>query len=706
MQRLIKVDGKVRTDTTYPAGFMDVISIEKTGENFRLIYDTKGRFTVHRITTEEAEYKLGKVKKVQIGRGGIPYLVTHDARTIRYPDPAITVNDTVKIDLSTGKISDYITFDTGAIAMATGGRNMGRVGVITHRERHDGGFNIVHIKDAIDNSFATRESNVFVIGDSKPWLGVIIVVVVKKSFGSSLAYVVGQAEARSSILARNQGSQKSLQYAGPKELRIAVEELQQILGEDGISTDDDDLQNHGFSEWSTVNSDQLPIAVAYPKCTEDVSKIATICNKYRIPMTAYSGGSSLEANFSCPYGGISIDFTFMDQIITLHADDLDVVVQPGIQWMELNDQIKQSGLFFPVDPGPSAKIGGMVGTSCSGTGAVRWGTMKDWVINLTVVLADGTIIKTRKRPRKSSAGYNLTGMFVGSEGTLGIVTEATLKLAVIPQETNVGVVTFPTIRHAAAAASKVMRAGVPVAAMEILDDVQMNVINRAGQTGKTWKEVPTLFFKFSGTTAGVKDNITMVKAIAKEQGGGNFDFAPNAEAAEKLWSARKQALWAMLSLRESGYKVWSTDVAVPLSRLPDIIEISKREMDDLGLFASILGHVGDGNFHESIMYDGQNLEQKAAVEHCVHAMVDRALEMEGTCTGEHGIGLGKKESLVKELGEDTINVMRAIKGALDPKWLLNPGKIFEPTHQPPTASATKDEHGASASSGIQKWPKE
>ncbi|KAJ4362194.1 D-lactate ferricytochrome c oxidoreductase [Ascochyta clinopodiicola] len=457
----------------------------------------------------------------------------------------------------------------------------------------------------------------------------------------------------------------------------AIAELRAVFGEDTISTDDEDLHRHGYSEWSSINIDQLPVAVAYPKSTEEVSQLARICHKYRIPMIPYSGGSSLEANFSAPFGGMSIDFTFMDQILALHADDMDVVVQPSVPWMGLNDQIKDSGLFFPVDPGPSARIGGMVGTSCSGTNAVRYGTMKEWVINLTVVLADGTVIKTRKRPRKSSAGYNLTNLFVGSEGTLGIVTEITLKLAVIPQETSVAVVTFPTIRDAAAAASKVLRAGVPVAAMEIMDDVQMGVINKAGSTNRKWKEVPTMFFKFSGTKAGVRENIQQVKNISQMHKSGNFEFAKTAEEGKQLWSARKESLWSMMAIRREGDEVWSTDVAVPISRLPDIIEISKKEMDDLGLFASILGHIGDGNFHESIMYNSKDPKERAAVEKCVHDMVDRALEMEGTCTGEHGIGLGKKASLQKELGLDTINVMRSIKGALDPYWLMNPGKIMD-----------------------------
>ncbi|KAF2271210.1 D-lactate dehydrogenase mitochondrial precursor [Lojkania enalia] len=466
-------------------------------------------------------------------------------------------------------------------------------------------------------------------------------------------------------------------YASKSDMEKAIDELRYVLGSDAISTDDEDLLMHGYSEWSSINIDQLPVAVAYPKSTEEVSQIAKVCHKYKVPMIPYSGGSSLEANFSAPYGGMSIDFSFMDQILSLHADDMDVIVQPSVPWMSLNEQIKDSGLFFPVDPGPSARIGGMVGTSCSGTNAVRYGTMKDWVVNLTVVLADGTIIKTRRRPRKSSAGYNLTNLFIGSEGTLGLVTEITLKLTVIPQETSVAVVTFPTIRDAAAAAAKVMRAGIPVAAMEIMDEVQMAVINKAGSTAKKWKEVPTMFFKFSGTKAGVQENVKLVKSIARAHKSGDFEFAIDADEQKTLWSARKESLWSMLALRKEGHEVWSTDVAVPLSRLPDIIEVSKKEMDDLGLFASILGHIGDGNFHESIMYNSKDPKERAAVEKCIKDMVDRALEMEGTCTGEHGVGLGKKDSLMKELGVDTINVMKNIKGALDPYWLMNPGKIMD-----------------------------
>ncbi|KAL5358135.1 hypothetical protein BJX96DRAFT_36429 [Aspergillus floccosus] len=470
---------------------------------------------------------------------------------------------------------------------------------------------------------------------------------------------------------------KTPQYGTMQDFEKAIAELRAKLGDDAVNTEEDDLHRHGFSEWSSLNADRLPVAIAYPSSTADVVEIAKICHKYKMPMVPFSGGSSLEANFSAPYGGMTIDFALMNNILELHEDDMDVVVQPSIQWMDLNEKIKDSGLFFPVDPGPSAMIGGMIGTNCSGTNAVRYGTMKDWVINLTVVLADGRVMKTRQRPRKTSAGYNLTGMFVGSEGTLGIVTEATLKLAPIPEETRVGVVAFPTMRDAASTAMQVIKKGVPVQCMEILDDVQMDVINRAGGTGRTWAELPTLFFKFSGTSAGVADSINLTTNLAKKNNAASFEFAQNEREAHDLWSARKQSLWSMMALRKEGSEVWSTDVAVPISRLPDIIECSKKDLDGLNLFASILGHIGDGNFHSSIMYNRHDPEERQRVEKVVYDMVDRALEMEGSCTGEHGVGLGKKESLKKELGPCTIDVMRSIKAALDPHWLLNPGKIFD-----------------------------
>ncbi|KGO40251.1 FAD-linked oxidase, C-terminal [Penicillium expansum] len=491
------------------------------------------------------------------------------------------------------------------------------------------------------------------------------------------AFAAGLGYGASSYTQTPAQTSKKPQYGSAKEFEKAINELRTKLGEDTISTEVEELQQHGFSEWSSLNADRLPVAIAYPKTTQEVSEIAKVCNKYRMPMIPYSGGSSLEANFSAPHGGMTIDFAFMNKVLEIHPEDMDIVVQPSIQWMDLNEKIKDTGMFFPVDPGPSAMIGGMVGTNCSGTNAVRYGTMKDWVINLTVVLADGRVIKTRRRPRKTSAGYNLTGMFVGSEGTLGIVTEATLKLAPLPEQTRVGVVAFPTIRDAASTAMQVIRKGVSVQCMEIMDDVQMDVINRAGGTGREWKVSPTLFFKFSGTVAGVADSIDLTTKLAQENNAQSFEFARDDREAHDLWSARKQSLWSMLALRKEGSEVWSTDVAVPISRLPDIIETSKKELVDLGLFASILGHIGDGNFHASIMYDRTDPAERERVEKVVYDMVDRGLEMEGSCTGEHGIGLGKKGSLKKEVGIETVNVMRSIKRSLDPNWLLNPGKIFD-----------------------------
>ena len=293
-----------------------------------------------------------------------------------------------------------------------------------------------------------------------------------------------------------------------------------------------------------------------------------------------------------------MDFSRMDKILKLHKDDLDVIVQPALGWELLNEVLGKEGLFFPPDPGPGAMIGGMVGTGCSGTNAYRYGTMRDWVLSLTVVMADGTIVKTRQRPRKSSAGYDLTRMFIGSEGTLGLVTEATLKVTMKPKSESVAVASFNTIREAASCVAKVVGEGIPIAAVEILDDVQMRCINESGSTSRSWKEAPTLFFKFSGTPSAVKEQIGLVQKSAKEKGSKSFDFAKNVDEAAELWSARKDALWSVMAKRrDENDHVWTTDVAVPISRLPDIIEETKEDMSRSGLLAAMVGHVGDGNFH-------------------------------------------------------------------------------------------------------------
>ncbi|OJJ02283.1 hypothetical protein ASPVEDRAFT_41774 [Aspergillus versicolor CBS 583.65] len=467
-------------------------------------------------------------------------------------------------------------------------------------------------------------------------------------------------------------------YADRETMLKGVQAIANILGPDSVTTDEDDLDFHGYSEISTSHCTARPVAVVTPKTTAEVSTIARICSEYKIPMVPFAGGSSVEGNFTAPYSGISVDFSQMNQIIAFHEEDMDVVVQPGVNWVELNDTIKDSGLFLPLDPSPTALIGGMVSTNCSGTNAVRYGTMKDWIINLTVVLADGSIIKTRQRPRKTSAGYNLTGLFAGSEGTLGMITEVTLKLAPVPETLSVAVATFPSVRSAVTCVSKIMRQGIPMAAVELMDEVQMAVLNKnGGAGGRMWEEKPTILFKFSGPAQSVAADITRVEKISSEGGGSAFEFAKSEQEMHNLWSARKEAVWAMSSQRPEGTKMWSTDVAVPLSRMPEIIDLSKQESGALGLFSSVLGHVGDGNFHQTVMYDPSDPAQTQAVRECVQKMVHRAVDMEGTVSGEHGIGLGKKECLLEELGPETISVMRTLKQSLDPHFLLNPGKIFD-----------------------------
>lgn len=295
----------------------------------------------------------------------------------------------------------------------------------------------------------------------------------------------------------------------------------------------------------------------------------------------------------------------MNQILKLNKADLDVVVQPALGWELLNEELGEEGLFFPPDPGPGAMIGGMVGTGCSGTNAYRYGTMRDWVLSLTVVMADGTVIKTRQRPRKSSAGYDLTRMFIGSEGTLGLVTEATLKVTVKPKSQSVGVASFPTVRDAAECVARVVGEGIPIAAIEVLDDVQMKCINESGSTTRQWKEAATLFFKFTGTPSGVKEQIKLVEKLAQSAKSKSFEFAKNDDEAAELWSARKEALWSVMAKRrDDSDHVWTTDVAVPISRLPDIIEQTKEDMSKSGLLGTIVGHVGDGNFHCEYFRDG------------------------------------------------------------------------------------------------------
>lgn len=461
-------------------------------------------------------------------------------------------------------------------------------------------------------------------------------------------------------------------------LQAAWVDFANIVGRENVSSDNDDLISHSGSEWSTyqTKAGEKPFMIVYPASTEEVSEIMKVCHARKIPVTAVCGGTSLEGHFAPTRGGICIDFMRMDQIKVLHKEDLDVVVQPAVGWEDLNDSLAEDGLFFPPDPGPGAKIGGMVGTGCSGTNAYRYGTMREWVISLTVVLADGTIVKTRQRPRKSSAGYDLTKMFIGSEGTLGLVTEATLKVTVKPKSESVAVATFPTIHSAAECVSKVVSDGIQVAGIEILDDEQMRCINKSGTTSRQWSETPTLFFKFAGSPSGVKEQIGTVQKLARQCQSKKFEFARNADEARELWSARKEALWSVMAMRrDASDHVWTTDVAVPISRLPDIIEETKEDISKSGLLSGIVGHVGDGNFHGKfsliltrwilklmrspaiILFN--DTERKTA-EDVVHRMVKRAVEMEGTVTGEHGVGLIKRDYLEHELGVTAVDAMRKV----------------------------------------------
>ena len=458
-------------------------------------------------------------------------------------------------------------------------------------------------------------------------------------------------------------------------LRAAWVDFCLIVGKENVSTIEDDLKAHSGSEWSsyTTKPHEKPFAIVYPASTQEVSEIMKVCHTRKIPVTAISGGTSLEGHFAPTRGGITIDMARMDNILDFHPKDLDIVVQPAVGWEDLNEHLEEHNLFFPPDPGPGAKIGGMVGTGCSGTNAFRYGTMREWVVSLTIVLADGTIIKTRQRPRKSSAGYDLTKMFIGSEGTLGIVTEACLKLTVRPKRTSVAVATFPDIYAAAECVSDVVSEGVQIAGMEVLDDVQMACINKSGTTSRKWIESPTLFFKFAGTDSGVKEQIDIVKKVAKKNKNKTFEFAKDAEEAAELWSARKEALWSMMAIRKDpNDHVWTTDVAVPMSRLADIIRETKDDMTANGVLGGIVGHVGDGNFHTILLF---NESERKTVEDVVHRMVKRAIEMEGTATGEHGVGIIKRDVLPHELGQSTVDAMRRLKQAFDPLCLLNCDKV-------------------------------
>ncbi len=429
-------------------------------------------------------------------------------------------------------------------------------------------------------------------------------------------------------------------------------------------------QQHGHT--LTWIPNQPPDAVVFPQSTEEVSAIVKLCAAHGVPVIAFGTGTSLEGHVNAPFGGVCVDMGMMKKVVAVHAEDLDCVVEAGVTRKELNEHLRDQGLFFPIDPGADASIGGMAATRASGTNAVRYGTMKDNVVALTAVMADGAIVKTASRARKTSAGYDLTRLLVGSEGTLGIITEVTLKLHGIPEAISAGVCPFPSIKAACDATIVTIQSGLPVARIELVDDVMMRGVNLHSKLGLP--ETTMLFVEFHGSEAGVKEQAERFGEIAAEFGGGPFDWATKAEDRSRLWQARHDAYWAARTLRPGAESV-ATDVCVPISRLADCVEETKRDIEAFGLIAPIVGHVGDGNFHTQPMVDLANAEEMARCQDFIDRLVKRALAMGGTCTGEHGVGQKKMKYLEAEHGAPALDVMRLLKRSLDPQNILNPGKI-------------------------------
>ena len=429
-------------------------------------------------------------------------------------------------------------------------------------------------------------------------------------------------------------------------------------------------EQHGHT--TTYIPNQAPDAVVFPQSVQDVQEIVRVCAEHRVPVIAFGTGTSLEGHVNAPGGGVSIDTSQLNRIIEVNPEDFDCTVEAGVTREALNTHLRDTGLFFTIDPGANASLGGMAATRASGTNAVRYGTMRDNVLAVTAIMADGRLVTTAKRAKKSSAGYDLTRLLVGSEGTLGIITSLTLKLYGIPQAISGGVCPFPDVESACNAVIATIQMGIPVARIELVNALQMRAMIQHSHLD--YPESPCLFLEFHGSDAGVKEQAESFGEIAEEFGGGPFLWTAVAEERTRLWKARHEAYWASLTLRP-GAKGLSTDVCVPISRLAECIAETEADIAEMGLVAPIVGHVGDGNFHVLVLMDVNDPEEIARAEEFVARLNVRAIGMDGTCTGEHGIGQGKIAFLDRELGA-AVDVMRTIKQALDPMNILNPGKIL------------------------------
>ena len=458
-----------------------------------------------------------------------------------------------------------------------------------------------------------------------------------------------------------------------------IDGLSHLLGE-RFTTGDYERQQHGKDESSF--RPMPPEAVCFPISTEEVAAIVHLCRQYQTAIIPFGAGTSLEGHIFALHGGVSVDISRMTKILRVSADDLDCTVQAGVTRQQLNEHLKTRGMFFPVDPGSEATLGGMASTRASGTNAVRYGTMRENVLGLTVVLADGQVIETGTRARKSSAGYDLTRLFVGSEGTLGIITEITLRLQGVPEAISAAVVSFDLFESAVQAVTQVMQIGVPVARIEFLDEVMVKAVNQF--SGLSLLEQPTLFLEFHGSVSSVRENAELAGEIMHDLGGSDFKWAVKTEERNELWKARHNAYYAGLAFRP-GCRVLSTDVCVPISRLAECIAETKRDLSESFIIAPIVGHVGDGNFHLLMLVDPAQPEEYAEAERLNERLFRRALSMDGTITGEHGVGMGKMKFMEAEHGETALGVMRVIKRALDPQNLLNPGKLLPEQNRQPAS---------------------